>query len=274
MKNLTIWILSLLVLLFAIVGIIYLPSKSIEPYSSMFSAAGSFIAVIWFYNGLKLQSKQLEKQEEQIKKQSEQFQLEFNKLKLESKRNAILVAKDILNDMEPRVTSKLGGEIETLPSLFLNFLQYLKPITQSDDPEVVLNAVELMSKVLIPARIFLYAIREAGMCILENEGLTFKDPKAISGMPEYYIVANYDKLLYTPFISRHINTAKILADLMSYIDLEVVTHATFAALELKNQQSNIKTMITDEAIESMRKYNNKKIKPVPIIEKYLQSIGK
>lgn len=270
MKNLTIWILSFLVLLLAIVGIVFLPSNSIESYGSMLSAAGSFIAVIWFYNGLKLQSKQIEKQEEQIKKQSEQFQLEFNKLKLESKRNALLVAKDILNDMEPRVTAKLGSEIENLPNLFLNFLQHLKPITESTDPEIVLNAVNLISKVLVPARIFLYAIREAGMCILENEGLTFKDPKAISGMPEYYIIANYEKLQYTPFISRHINTAKILSDLMSSIDLEVVTLAGLAALELKNQQS----LITNEAIESMRKYNDKKTKPIPIIEKYLQHVEK
>lgn len=269
MKNLTIWIFSLLVLILAISAIVWSPVNVMEPYSAVLSSAGSFIAVIWFYNGLKLQSKQLEKQEEQIKKQTEQFQLEFDKLKLESKHSALLVAKDILNDMEHRVTAKLGGEIETLPSLFTNFLIHLKPIIESDDSEIVLNSFMLISKVLVPARIFLYAMREAGMCILENEGFTFKDPKAISGKPEYYIIANYEKLQYTPFISRYINTAKLLADLMSSIDLEVVNYASLAAIELKNQQSNIKSILTNDAIESMQKYK----KSVPIIKKYLNSLN-
>jgi short subunit fatty acids transporter len=57
----------------AVVAISIFPSNKISDYGSIFAAG--FVAVIWFYNGLQLQSKQLDEQREQ-------FQLEFNNLKM------------------------------------------------------------------------------------------------------------------------------------------------------------------------------------------------
>ena len=79
------WILTVIVLSFAIIGIILFYNKNLNidelsAFGSIFAAAGSFIAVIWFYNSLQQQNIQLNEQRKQ-------FQLEFNNLRLEIKRN-------------------------------------------------------------------------------------------------------------------------------------------------------------------------------------------
>jgi hypothetical protein len=268
------WFLTLALVVGAVLCMFIFPSDKLSDYGSVFAAVAGFIAVIWFYNGLQLQSKQLEEQQKQITEQREQFQLEFNNLRIESKRNAMLVARDILSDMEPRVVAKLGGEIDTMPSMFIHFLQFMNPITKSDDPAVVLAAVKSISIFLIPARIFMYAMREAGMCILENEGYGFQNPEiALNGAPEHYINANYNLLMHRPFISRYIATAGQLAKLMSGFDLRVVNYATFAALELQGKQTDGGSYIlTDEGIADLRKWS--KNHKTPIIEKYLATLPK
>ncbi len=274
------WFLSILTIVAALAAIYYAPDSDLDSIGSIFAAAAGFIAIIWFYNGLQLQTKQLEEQREQLQlqtkqleEQREQFQLEFNNLKMESKRSAMLASRDILVDMEKTVVAKLGGEIETMPTLFTSFLQYLNPITRSDDPDIVLDANQKISLFLVPARRFMYDMREAGRCVLENEGFSFinTDLKtALAGAPENYIRANYEHLMYRPFISKYIGTAKMLADLMAGFNLNLIDQAALAAMELKNQKSGLGRMITKEAIQNMREINERF--KLPIIEKYLATI--
>ena len=113
------WILTIVIFFIAVISIILFYTKIINidelsAFGSIFAAAGSLIAIVWFYNSLKQQSIQLNEQRTQ-------FQLEFNNLRLEGKRSVIAIAKTILDDMEAKVNISLKdiGKLEDLPTLFL-----------------------------------------------------------------------------------------------------------------------------------------------------------
>lgn len=268
MKTFFVWALTLLIIGIAVYATIALPREDFGDYGSVFAAASGFIAVIWFYRGLVLQTEQIKQQQIMLEEQRKQFNLEFNNIRLDSKRNAMLVARNILNDMEPKVVEKLGGEIETFPTIFVQFLQYLKPISESDDPDIVLDACTTMMKIITPAKLFLTAIMEAGICILENEGFEFVNKNKENITPELYIIANFNNLTFRPFLSKYMGTARMLANLMSTIDLDIVKYATLAANELKYKGH----LLTDEGIQKIIDYNTSKKKGIPIINRYLATL--
>jgi hypothetical protein len=54
-----VWLLTILTMLFCILFIQHIAIDTLSAYASIFSTAAAFIAVIWFYNGLHLQSFQI-----------------------------------------------------------------------------------------------------------------------------------------------------------------------------------------------------------------------
>lgn len=269
MKHWKLWTLTCAVILLSLLVVIFVDSDKTSALGSIFAASSGFVAVIWFYNSLELQSVQLQEQQKQLEEQRVQFQLEFNNIRLEAKRSALLVAREILNDMENRVQSSLNGigTINNLHVLFLNGLfSHINTITNEDNPKIVLDEIEKFAKVFGPARTFLYSFKEAATIILENENIPVTDDK---DQPEWFVVI-YEKYLQNrPFISKFLPNAQLLSMVMTSIKLEIITLASFAAMGLLNPNG-----LKDEAIQDMINFRNKDAKVTPkIVEKYLTSLS-
>lgn len=85
MKHWKLWTLTCAVILLSLLVVIFVDSDKTSALGSIFAASSGFIAVIWFYNSLELQSVQLQEQQKQLEEQRVQFQLEFNNIRLEAK---------------------------------------------------------------------------------------------------------------------------------------------------------------------------------------------
>lgn len=269
MKHWILWLLTFTIILLSFLVVAFVDTDKMSAIGAVFGAAGGFVAVIWFYNGLELQSVQIQEQQKQLTEQRAQFQLEFNNIKLEAKRNALLVAREILNDMENRVQISLDGigTINNLHVLFLNgLLSHINTITSSERPKIVLDEIKEFAKVLGPARTFLYSFREAATIILENENIAITNSK---DEPEWFVIG-YEKYLQNrPFISRFLPVARLLSMVMTPVKLEIISIASFAAMGLLNPN-----LIEDEAIQDMVNFRNKDAKATPkIVEKYLSTLS-
>ncbi len=269
MKHWKSWALTFAVILLALLIAIFVEPDKTSALGSIFGASSGFIAAIWFYNSLQLQLVQLQEQQKQLEEQRAQFQLEFSNLRLEAKRSALLVAREILNDMENRVESSLNGigTINNLHVLFLNGLAaHMNTIMDKDNPKIVLDEIEKFAKVLGPARTFLYSFKEAATIILENEGIPVIDDK---GQPEWFVVTYKKHLQNRPFISRFLPNAQLLSMVMTSVKLEIITLASFAAMGLLNPNG-----LKDEAIQDIVNFRNKDAKATPkIVEKYLVTLS-
>lgn len=261
MRNWKLWILTILILALTIVSVCLLSAEKVSQYGSVFAATGSFIAVIWFYNSLQLQSAQLEEQRKQ-------FQMEFANIRLEGKRNALLIAKDILNNMDIKVSESLKGigTIENLPNLFLtNILRDIKPIIESDNPNVVLENINQCTKILGPARQFLLSIKEACTIILENEGIQVASSDS---QPEWFVKTYYDLIKGRPFVSKYLPTAILLSDYMIPIKLECITLASLAVIGLISPG-----IVKEEGIKDMTDFKKNNNGFIPkIVDRYLETI--
>lgn len=263
MKQWKLWVLTVCVIFLALFIAIFICPDETSALGSILAAASGFVAVIWFYSSLQLQSIQLAEQREQ-------FKLEFDKLNKEAKRSSLLFARETLNDMERRVNEQLKGlgNIYDLPLIFLNnIFSYIKPIVESDDPRVVQNELIEAMKILIPAKTFLSSLKEAASIILENE-----DIKIIGddNKPEWFIIT-YEKYLENrPFISRYLGTARLLSDFMARVKLELIEIAFTASAQLNSPSQNI---LTDKAIKDMIEFRKKNSSITPkIVERCLDSL--
>lgn len=236
--------------------------NELSAFGSIFAAAGGLIAIVWFYNSLQQQTTQLNEQRKQ-------FQLEFNNLRLESKRSVITIVKLILEDMEVKVNNSLNGigKLEELPTLFMtNALPFLKPITESEDFEKVLEATKNFNLILTPARIFLSLMKDAGILFLENDGIAvIKD----DGEPEWFIILYQEHLKSKPFISRYLTTAILLSQFMVKIKLKAVTIATETSLALMSPSY----MKKDEILKDVLDFKEKNNFLPKIAEKWLKSLS-
>jgi len=257
-KNIRIlWGLTIITLLVAIIGIelFYLEIITIEElsgFSSIFTASGSLIAIIWFYNSLQQQSTQLEEQRKQ-------FQLEFKNLRLEGKRSIIMLAQTLFNNMETKLTKKLKNneQIENLPTLFMTkALPLLKPITESEDCKIVLKSCEEFNTMLTPIRFFLFSLKEIGILFLEHEDITVIND---DNKPEWFIDTYKKQLSRMPLIKEYLSTAILLSILMIRVKLDAVNISNLTAYDLlytKNDMSTIlKTDKMKKSIESFKEKN-------------------
>jgi len=248
------WILTIVIFFIAVISIILFYTKIINidelsAFGSIFAAAGSLIAIVWFYNSLKQQSIQL-------CEQRAQFQLEFNNLRLEGKRSVIAIAKTILDDMETKVNNSLSGigKLEELPTLFLpKVFPCLVPIGESKNYETVMDAITKCSLILTPARIFLSSMKDVGMIFLENEGITVIDD---NGQPEWFIITYQEHLSNKPFISRYLPTAILLAEFMVKVDFKAISIAGETSMALMKPNCMKEDKILNDVLEYKEKNNN------------------
>jgi hypothetical protein len=137
-----------------------------DALGSLFGAAASFLAVIWFSGSLYFQSIQLKEQREQfsleLKEQREQFSQQFKQLREDARRNALTLAKDILLEAEQdalKANPSLSS-INDLSTLYLDWSE-MKVIMESTDPVEVQEAIMSWSKKEGPAMTLIAGVKVA-----------------------------------------------------------------------------------------------------------------
>ncbi|MDD3673473.1 MAG: hypothetical protein PHG70_08150 [Synergistaceae bacterium] len=156
-------LLSLLVLVSIVVFIRCFEEYQISAYGSIIAAAGSLLAVIWFTASLWYQSVQLNEQRIQ-------FTAEFRTLKEASRRESLVIAKNIIDDSEKKAISACGcisSISELLPQYMSNFKE-IGIIMESTDPMTVMKVSQSWMKIETAANIYLKGIKSAAEIYLES----------------------------------------------------------------------------------------------------------
>ncbi|MEI8128364.1 MAG: hypothetical protein WCG95_01985 [bacterium] len=157
--------------------------------------------------------------------------------------------------MEDKVNISLKdiGKLEDLPTLFLaKFFPLLKPITESKDPEKVLEAIKECNTILAPARTFLSLMKDAGILFLENDGIAVIDD---DNQPEWFILHYQKQLENKSVISRHLPIAIMLSHIMAKVKLRVILIASETALALMEPAYMKEDEILDDVLEYKEKNN-------------------
>jgi hypothetical protein len=199
--------LTFLVFILALFASLVFPSDKLSAYGTIFAAAGSLIAVIFFSANLYYQSIQL-------KEQREQFNTNFLHLREDAKRKAILVTKDLLNDAEKRAVSGLGDikGISDLPILYAQGLVHWDAILNSENPSEVAAAVKIWMPLENSAKVFTFGVKNAAEVYFKASGISGVD---YSKNPEDFIYI-YSSLLHeVPYFQAIIGTAEMLVQFMS-----------------------------------------------------------
>ncbi len=169
-----------------------LDHERLSALGSIISGAGSLLAVVWFSAGLRYQSKQLDEQRKQ-------FAAQFEYLQETSRRDALMLAKDILDRAEEKATAH-HGSISSTNELATEYTQFeeLKPILESTNPHEVIRAYQNWMKKEGAALILLNGIKSAAEVYLRSIGSTGID---YSKSPEdfYFIYSPHFATL--PFLT-------------------------------------------------------------------------
>jgi hypothetical protein len=251
-------LLTLLVVSAAILAIYHLNQALLVAYGSILAAAGSFVAVIWFTGSLWYQAQQL-------KEQREQFQKEFAKAHEEGRRNALLLARDILNNAEARALG-LNPDMSSLSDLFplyANFSEF-KEIMESDDPATVQEAVKNWAKKEGPAMAIMKGIKSAAQVYfvaVGQEGIDY------SKEADEFVYIYGSHLWNLPFFDAFHSIASILTEFMLRLEpgRKVVPLASFGALAAQGYEKLLKMDSIRKDIEAYRE----KGYPIPKIAERL-----
>ncbi|MDZ4298992.1 MAG: hypothetical protein U0998_06105 [Moraxellaceae bacterium] len=218
-------LLSVLVVVATAASISTFTPNDLSGYGSVVAAAGSLLAVIWFSASLWLQRVQLREQQVQLEEQRLQFTREFSQLQETSRREAILMAKSILDAAEGQAIRQNGtiSSISELPSLYLNFVE-MKDIMESDDPDVVTRAVQAWIKKDAAATALMKGIKSAAEVYFKAVGVSEID---YTKEPEEFVYIYGPRFWSIPFFGSYEGTATILAQFM--INLAPGRKAAFIA---------------------------------------------
>ena len=170
-------------------------SADLSAYGSIFSAGGSFIAAILFLGSLWYQAQQL-------KEQRIQFSSEFRHLQNAAKREALLMAKTILDTAVDQAVMLSDGIASSVVDIGPNYLfpEELKILVESSDPEEVLLAYKSWTKRELPALELVRGVKSAAMVYLQSV-----DAKNIDYTldPEDFINTYGNQFLPLPFFNAY-----------------------------------------------------------------------
>ncbi len=255
MKNQIILIvLTLVTLLSAAVMIVFVDIDNLSAYGSILAASGSFIAVIWFTGSLRYQAQQL-------KEQREQFQKEFDRSNEESRRNALLLAKEILITAENRALA-VNSELSSVEQIFPNYINFIefKDIFESNDPTVVQESVNSWYKKETPAVELMKGIKSAAQVyFIAIDKLDVDYTKS----PEDFVYIYGCHLWSLPFFSTYQSSAMSLSEYM--MRLQPGRRAVhFAALGAMATLTTSEILKMDEIRADIAEYevNGRKIPPI------------
>lgn len=187
------WLLILITITIIALGIfvlIHFCNKRAATIGSVAGACGGILAVVWFFAALKSQSEQLESQKDQ-------FLAEFQVLREESRRNALLFARDVLKDAEEKALEQNPNlnSITDISTSYLNplYITSLKVVLESSDPQEVLEQSKVWAKIEGPAIIMIKGIKSAAEIYFRAVGLEGID---YSKEPEDFV------FIYSPYIEK------------------------------------------------------------------------
>ncbi len=235
----------------------------IQQYSAVGSLIGGFgsvLVVIWFVTSLHYQAQQLEEQRVQ-------FLTEFQQIREDGRRNALVLAKDILNETEKRalgLNSDLKSISDLIP-LYMNFAD-LKPITEESDPLIVRQHITAWLQKEGPAVTLMKGIKSAAEIYFRAIGLNNID---YSRNAEEFVFIYGVHLWKTPFFSIYRGHATMLAEIMIKLlpGREAVSIASMVSLSMTAP----KGMMKDDKIKDSIKNHEAKGYPLPRIAKiYLE----
>lgn len=198
-------VLTFAVAALVLVSIRFLDYERLSALGSILSGAGSLLAVLWFSASLRYQARQLEEQRKQ-------FEDQFQFLQESSRRDALLVAKDILERAEQQAIAK-NGNISSIEELITKYAHSpeLKPILESLNPEEVLKAFESWMKKEGAAMTLLQGIKSAAEVYLRataTRNIDYSKPA-----DEFYIIYSvYFSSL--PFFQALTGSATMLSQFM------------------------------------------------------------
>lgn len=126
-------LLSILVVVLGITAAVWFTPEYFSALGSLFAAVAGILAVIWF-------SASLYNQSQQLKEQRQQFLEDFRQLREDARRNALVLAKDILHQAEERALKQNPTlkSVNDLMTLYLDMSEW-KTILESEDPSMVLE---------------------------------------------------------------------------------------------------------------------------------------
>ena len=175
---------------------------------SVVGAFGSVLAVVWFFAALKSQSEQLENQKEQ-------FLAEFQTLREESRRNALMFARDILKDAEGKAL-KQNPKLNNITDLFTSYMDFssLAVVLKSSDPQEVLEQFKAWMNVEGPAIIMIKGIKSASEIYFRAIGLKDID---YSKEPEDFVYIYSPHIWKLPYFDSYSGIANILSQFMGML---------------------------------------------------------
>ncbi len=200
--------LTVVVFMGTITSIIFLNDARLSSLGTIVGAAGSLLAVIWFSGSLWYQAQQL-------KEQRTQFLEQFKQLREDGRRNALLLARDILNAAEARalaMNSAIGSLSDLFP-LYIRFAEF-KDIMESDDPNAVESAVRSWLKREGPAIALMKGIKSAAEVYFLAVG---KEDVDHSKEAEEFVYIYGSQLWSLPFFEAFQIPATMLAEIMMRI---------------------------------------------------------
>lgn len=197
--------LSVTVAVLVAVSIRLLDHERLAALGSVVSGAAGLLAVIWFSAGLRYQSTQLEEQRKQ-------FEAQFHHLQETSRRDALLLAKDILDKAEEKAIFH-HGSIFSVNELVTEYAKFeeLKPLLESTKPEEVLHAYRSWIKKEGAALTLLGGIKSAAEVYLRSIGATDVD---YSKSPEDFYSIYKSRFASQPFFNSLAGTATLLSEFM------------------------------------------------------------
>jgi hypothetical protein len=197
--------LTMLVAVVAVVSIRILDPEKLSSFGSILSGAGSLLAVLWFSAGLRYQATQLEEQRKQ-------FTAQFEHLQETSRRDALLVAKGILDNAEERAISQHGGitSITEIITEYMNFSE-IKPLLESNNPIEVQDAFKSWIKKEGAAVTLLRGIKSAAEVYFRSVGISDID---YSKPPEEFVSIYSSQFSNQPFFDSLAGTATVLSEFM------------------------------------------------------------
>jgi len=197
--------LSIAVGLVVAVSIIVLTPGELSAFGSILGGGGSLLAVLWFSAGLRYQASQIEEQRKQ-------FDAQFRHLQESSRRDSLLMAKDILEKAEHQAIAQ-NGKIKNISELLTEYTNFseLKPILESTNPSEVIREHSAWMKKEGAALQLLQGIKSAAEIYLRSAGTPGVD--YTKPPDEFYMIYSFH-FSSLPFFQNLSGTAHMLSELM------------------------------------------------------------
>lgn len=201
---------SILVAIFVWVS---LPSDEAEKFATYLSGFASALAFLWLAAGFRLQTEELSLQRQELQLQRIAAQQQAKELSNSAKLSSLSQIHTLLRDAESEVKdSPLGIKLTELPSVYMSGMEYWKPIEDSKNPQVVIDAYNQWLPREAVSRNYIRHIASAMKLYIEHHHPDHAIENSKS--EEEFVFVYQSWVTKAPFLSHHIGVAAMLAQFM------------------------------------------------------------